>query len=339
MPRSAPLFAALVCLLASASASADEKLVDGIAAQVGNDIVLVSEVMSMVGPLEEDLLARGGTEMDVARLRAEGLERIIEWRLIEQVVEQSELYASDDEIDAAIRRIADQNQLSIEELRESVTSHGLSYEEYRAQIKRELERRKAVGMMVGSRIQIDEQELHDLYAERFSEQPEGGTTIRLSQILVTYGEEAGRSRRDACRAVEAARERVAGGESFAVVASEVSVVGPERGGDIGWLHWDTAAGWMKEVVAKLEPGETSDVLVLPSACGLLQLAERQEYRPVGFEEARPVLEQELYDRRMNEAMSEWVDTLRARTYIERKGYFADAASFSKPQETQDPQFP
>jgi hypothetical protein len=80
-------------------------------------------------------------------------------------------------------------------------------------------------------------------------------------------------------------------------------------------------------------------MVLPFACAMLQLVERREYQPVSYEQARPVLEQELYDRRMNEAMKEWVDSLRGQTYIERKGYFADAAKFAQPPKGQEPPAP
>lgn len=330
---------ALALGLCALPASAEE-LADGIAAQVGSDIVLVSEVMRMVAPVEAQVRAQGASESDIARLRADALERLIEWRLIEQMVRQAELSVTDEEIDATIASIAETNKLSIEALRESVTSHGLDYQDYRDEIKRELERRKAVGMMVGSRIQVEESELRELYAERYSEQPEGGTTVHLRQILVTQGEEAGRSPEQACDAARTARARVVAGEPFEQVASQVSDVARERGGDIGVLHWDRAAGWMKQVVADLEPGQISDVVELPFGCGLLQLVERTEYQPVSYEQVQARLEQEVYERQMAEAMSKWLDELRTRTYIERKGYFAEAARLSKPSaQAADPPLP
>jgi peptidyl-prolyl cis-trans isomerase SurA len=333
--RRLPLIVTGLAALAIGSAAA-EQLVDGIAAQVGSDIVLVSEVMQMVGPVEQQLRAQGVKEQDIAKLRAEGLERMIEWRLIEQVVRQSELYASDEEVDSAIDTIAAQNRISREQLQQSVTAHGLSYDDYRDQIKRELERRKVVNAMVGSRVHVEEEDVRRLYDERFADQPEGGVTIRVRQVLVTFGEE-GRSKEAACAEVVAARERIAAGEPFENVASQVSEVAPERGGDIGWLHWDTAAAWMREVVGQLEPGQTSGVLQLPSACCIVQLADRRDYQPISYEEAKPRLQEELYERQMASAFDEWIEKLRENTYIERKGYFADAAKFVKPPAPETPE--
>ena len=73
--------AASILLLAAVPASrpgAAELLVDGIAAQVGSDIVLVSEVLEMVAPTEVRMREAGAPDVEIAKLRADGLESIIE---------------------------------------------------------------------------------------------------------------------------------------------------------------------------------------------------------------------------------------------------------------------
>jgi hypothetical protein len=57
---------------------ADEILSDGIAAQVGNDIVLISEVMQHVGSLEARMRKADMPDIEIAKLRAAGLEKLIE---------------------------------------------------------------------------------------------------------------------------------------------------------------------------------------------------------------------------------------------------------------------
>jgi peptidyl-prolyl cis-trans isomerase SurA len=308
---------------------ADEIMVDGIAAQVGSDIVLQSEVLRMVEPMEARLRAAGAPEAEIAKLRAEGLERMIEWRLIEQVVRQAELYATDAELDSTIETIASENGLTLQQLHESVESQGMTAEQYREQIKRELERTKVVNAMVRSQIRIDEQEVQRLYAERFANQREGGEQSHLRQVLVTYGGDTGREREAACGAVRGALARIRAGEPFEAVAAEVSVVAGEIGGDIGWVDGAAMAGWMKDVVGPLEPGATSDVIELPFACVILQLVERRTFKPLSYAEAKPQLEEEVYARHMEEKYTEWMEKLRENTYIERKGHFADAATLRR----------
>lgn len=265
---------------------------------------------------------------EIAKVRADGLERVIEWRLIEQVVRRSELYASDAEIDQTIEAIAKENKIDLDQIRTSVEAHGMAFDDYRDQIKREVERRKVVQTLVASRVRVEDAEIEALYEERFSDQPQGGTAVHVRQILVTYGRQVGRDAATACQLAQAARARVESGVPFEEVAAEISEVAALQGGDIGWVHEDTIAAWMVPVLSALQDGGISDVVELPFGCTALQLVERKTFTPITFEEAEPRLRQEVFQREMDKAYSEWLETLREGTYIERKGHFAEAATFS-----------
>ena len=240
---------------------------------------------------------------------------------------QAELYVSDEEIDQTIASIAEENGLSFEQLKANVVFHGMSFEEYRTQIKRDLERRNVVNAVVGSKVSVDEDATRRLYDQRFADQPAGGVAVHVRQLLVTYGEKPKRDRASACALVEAGLKRIRAGADFAEVAREMSEVAPKDGGDIGWLHLDSVASWMSDALAPLEPGGTSDVLVLPFGCTLLNLVDRREVAPVTYEQAHDALAQELWEQALAEGYHEWIEELRDRTYIDRRGYFADAGGF------------
>ena len=319
------LFALAFAVALAADARADEMLADGIAAQVGDDIVLVSEVMQRVGPIEARMRDADAPAVEIAKLRAAGLEKLIEARLIEQTVRRAELYASDEEIDQTIEAIARDNGITRERLEQSVEAQGLTFEQYRAQIKDEIERRKVIGAMVASKVHVEEQEVRALYDERFSDQPAGGVTVHLRQILVTFGSVLSKDENAACEPVRQAEERIRGGEAFEKVAAEISEVAPAQGGDIGWLHVDSLASWMSEVVGRLQDGETSGVIELPFGCSLLKLVERREYQPVSYDEAKERLRMEIYEQHVDREFRKWLEEMREQTFIERKGHFADAA--------------
>jgi peptidyl-prolyl cis-trans isomerase SurA len=319
------LFALAFAVALAADARADEMLADGIAAQVGDDIVLVSEVMQRVGPIEARMRDADAPAVEIAKLRAAGLEKLIEARLIEQTVRRAELYASDEEIDQTIEAIARDNGITRERLEQSVEAQGLTFEQYRAQIKDEIERRKVIGAMVASKVHVEEQEVRALYDERFSDQPAGGVTVHLRQILVTFGSVLSKDENAACEPVRQAEERIRGGESFEKVAAEISEVAPAQGGDIGWLHVDSLASWMSEVVGRLQDGETSGVIELPFGCSLLKLVERREYQPVSYDDAKERLRMEIYEQHVDREFRKWLEEMREQTFIERKGHFADAA--------------
>jgi peptidyl-prolyl cis-trans isomerase SurA len=330
MPRRARAVPLLLALLVPATPRADEIVVDGIAAQVGPEIVLVSEVMELIGPMEAEARAQGVPEQEIARLRAEALEQLIERRLLATVVKDAHLEVGDGEVDKAIEAIAQDNGLSLDQLRSSLASHGIGWDEYRARIRTEIEQQRVVGTMVGSQVQVEEPELRALYRELYGSQPQGGEQVHIRQILVLGGEGTPRDVATACRVGRDAAARIAKGEPFEKLAQEVSAAAPQQGGDIGWIHADTMAGWMQERVAALEPGSVSPVIELPFGCTILQLVERKEYAPVSFEQAKPSLEQQLRERKLMEKYREWMENLRKRTFIARRGYFAEAARASSP---------
>jgi peptidyl-prolyl cis-trans isomerase SurA len=312
-----------------ARAASDAILLDGIAAQVDGKIVLVSEVLRSVRPQEEAMRRAGAPDQEIAKLRADGLERLIESRLVERVIEESKAKATDEEIQDTIEGIAKQNGLTVEQLYASVAFHGLTVEEYRAQIKRDFERRELVQEMLGSRVKVEDKEIEALYAERYGGRQESGDAVHVRQILRAYGGAAGRTQEEACAEVQIARDRVAGGEPFEKVASQVSEAAPRDGGDIGWLPLKSVAPWMSQALSGLENGGMSEVLTLPFGCAVLQLVERRVLEPVSYAQAKDSLSREVWERKLEHEYRTWIEELRGQSYIERHGYFADAARLNQ----------
>ncbi len=311
-------------------ASSPQILVDGIAAQVGPDIVLISEVRALSAPLEDRMRAAGAPPAEMAKIRADALESLIERTLIKQAVRRAELGASDEEVDMAIEAIASENGLSASQLRRSVESQGLPFEVYRDKIKEEIEHTKALNGMVGSRVKVEESEVMALYYEEFAEQPAGGAELHLRHLLIAKKVDEPGALDAVCSQTAAARRRiVSGGEDFAAVAAEVSDANAARGGDIGWVHEDTLAGWMAPAVEGLEPGGVSEVLRMPFGCNLLQVVERRGYERVEYEDVQQALYQRVHQEKMNEEYVEFMDQLREKTYIDRKGVFRYQTDVSK----------
>ncbi|MEZ4282926.1 MAG: peptidylprolyl isomerase [Myxococcota bacterium] len=324
-----PLFCAIGCALlaamagplAAGRAEATETLVEGIAAQVGNDIVLVSEVMEIARPVEERMRAAGAPESEVQKVRRDALDRLIEGKLLSSVVERLELGAEREEVDAAIAAIAEDNGLTSDELYASIQSHGLTVDEYRKKIQGEIERSKVVNAMVRSRVEVTQDELRKLYDERFGKQPSGGEEFYLRHIVVRSGGASASSGSEACARIAAARAEIEGGADFEAVARRITEMNPEREGDLGWIHDSELASWMKGAIANLAPGQLSQPVEMSFGCNLLQLVDRRPFRPVSFEEAQPQLRNLLFQQKTEAEYVKWIDVLRKQTHIERKGAF------------------
>jgi peptidyl-prolyl cis-trans isomerase SurA len=282
-------------------------------------------VRQVAAPAEAKLREQGASGREVAMLQAEILERLIERALIRQVVKRAELEATDAEVDEAIAAIARENGLDMAQIRESVESQGLPFDAYRERIRGEIEQSKVVNGMVASKVRVEEREVRALYEKRYPQQPSGGTEVHLRHVLVPFDPEDAASRKRACDEVRAALARVAAGEPFEEVASGVSEVNPASGGDIGWLHEQQLASWMRPAVEALAPGGVSDVLETTFGCNALQLVERRAFEPLTYEQAREGLRAQLFNEGMAEEYAKFMEELRSRTFIERKGVFAEAS--------------
>jgi len=306
-------------------ARADAALIDGIAAQVGTEIVLISEVQELAKPIEDRMRAQGASEDDVRNMYRDALERLIESKLIEGVVKRLELEATDQEIDNAIYGIAQDNGLTIEQLQASVRSHGLSVTEYREKIRGEIERSKVLNAMVRSRVRVEPEEVQALFDKRFGDQRDEGEEVYLRHILVGAGPSAMRDIDTACAIAKEARDKIAGGEiAFGDMAQRVTDMSPEKRGELGWLHVADMAGWMKTPLETMEPGDVSPVIPTAFGCNVIQLVERRGYEPVTFEAAEEALTGELQRQKTDAAYLEWLETLRSQTYVARHGIFNEA---------------
>ncbi len=320
---------ALLLLLANVSASSadEEVLLDGVAAQVGGEIVLISEIDELASPVEERMREAGAGPSEILQVRQQALQKLIESKLISNMVQRLEMEASAAEIDLAIERIARGNGMSVAQLEATVTSHGLTRNEYRGKLKGEIERSKVVDAVVRSRVRVEPEEIEAAYQERFGDQKQGGEEVHLRHILVMTGDSTARDERTACQIAQDAADQIRAGEmDFSEMARRITEMNPEQEGDLGWLHGDEIAPWMAAAIASLEVGEVSDAIPMPFGCNVLQLVRRRTFAPVTFEQAEASLRGTLSKQKMDREYMLWIDELRGKTFVSLKGAYAEDAS-------------
>ena len=325
LPAAAVLAFALT--LPASGAGAAETLLDGIAAQVGNRYVLISEVEELARPVEQRMREAGVSAAEIHQMRNEALGRLIEEKLIESIVTRLEMDASEEEIDDTVRGIAADNGLTVDQLRASVENHGLTLEEYRSKLKGELERSRVLNTLVRSKVRVETEEIENAYLERYGSQRDGGEEANLRHILIAAGEESGRDQRTACLIAQDAADQIRAGDlDFREMARRITEMNPDQEGELGWLHTDEIAPWMATTLAALEVGDVSDAIPMPFGCNVLQLVARRTFSPVTLKQAEASLHDELSRHKMEKEYLSWLETVRKQTYISRKGIYAERAA-------------
>lgn len=173
--------------LTANTAFAAPQMVDKVAAVVNNGVVLESDVDSMMRTVKGQAQQAGQQLPDDRTLRHQILERQIMDNIILQLGEKAGLQITDQQLDQAIQNIAAQNRMSVDQLRSRLAYDGVNYNDYRAQIRKEMLIAEVRNNEVRRRVTILPQEV-DTLAAQLAAQNTQGTELNISHILLPLPE-------------------------------------------------------------------------------------------------------------------------------------------------------
>ncbi len=217
------------------TAFAAPQMVDKVAAVVNNGVVLESDVDNMLRTVKSQAQQAGQQLPDDKTLRHQILERQVMDAIILQMGEKAGLQVSDQQLDQAIQNIAAQNRMNVDQLRSRLAYDGMNYNDYRAQIRKEMLISEVRNNEVRRRVTILPQEV-DTLAKQIGSQNTQGTELNISQILLPLPENPTQQQVDDQEAL--ARQLVGelkGGADFGKLAVTYSA-DPQalKGGNMGW---------------------------------------------------------------------------------------------------------
>ena len=142
----------------------------------------MSEVDRVAAPIEaQDRASRAATDADIAMLRSDILDKLIERKLILLVAKRAEIEATDFEIDDAINSIAKENKLDVDQPEAERRGAGPHLGGLPARIGEEIVQQKVLNGMVRPRAKVEEAQIRKLYDQRYGAMPaSGGEELHLA---------------------------------------------------------------------------------------------------------------------------------------------------------------
>ncbi|MDZ7791083.1 MAG: peptidylprolyl isomerase [Xanthomonadales bacterium] len=278
------ILAAVMLLPLFAFAQTEGEPIDSIVALVEEGVILQSELDQAIDAIEQQVRARGENLPPRSVMEEQVLERLIMQRLQVQRAEQTGIRVSDADVDNALNRVAQQNNLSLPQLRRALEQDGIDFEEFRREIRNEILTSRLQQRVVNSMDPISETEIDILLAsERFSSQE-----YLLSQIVISVPDSAGPDEvREAQSRVEEVYQRIEDGMTFGAAAISYSQ-GPDalEGGDVGWRNASALPSVFADALAELEPGEITEPMRTTAGFVILKLRDARERSEVMVEEYR-----------------------------------------------------
>ncbi|APE04939.1 peptidylprolyl isomerase SurA [Alteromonas sp. RW2A1] len=248
----------------SFSSVAQEVMLDRVAVIVDQGVILESEINALVKEVKRNAEANNQELPSDRALRTQAIERLITKNLQLQMAERMGIQISDPQLEQTIGNIAANQNATMEQLRASLIAEGISYDDYREDIREEIIMGEVRRANVRRRVYITPQEIDTLMGlieQQGAEQAE----YRLGHILIGFP--ADPTDED----IQAARERadkvislLESGSDFTKIAI-ASSSGNEalEGGDMGWLNINA----MPTLFAEAVQNEDVDSLVGPIRSG------------------------------------------------------------------------
>ncbi len=215
------------------SANAAPKVVEQVAAVVNNNVILESDVSDMLKTIKAS--SDPSSLPNDKILRQQIIDRLIIEKLILQRAAKAKITISEDQVTAAIENIADENGMTIDELRSRLSTMGMSYSTYRDRIHNDMLIEQARLHEVRNRIQISDREVENL-SKTITSQPTRNIDVKVSHILIAIPETASKQQIDNAtnKAIDIIN-RAKKGENFAKLAASFSNDDLAlKGGAMGW---------------------------------------------------------------------------------------------------------
>ncbi|MBE0440320.1 MAG: peptidylprolyl isomerase [Gammaproteobacteria bacterium] len=257
-------------------ATAVAQPLDRIIAVVDDEVILESELADMENTVRQQLRQRNAAIPPSDIMSKQVLERLIMQRLQLQRAASSGVRVGDDALNAALRQIADNNNLSLREFRDVIEKDGFAFSDFRESIREEMIISRLRKSQVEDRIVVTDREIDNFLATQVAQ---GGDeeTYHLLHILINLPEAAMPEQIQAAQAKLAKIEALlAEGADFSQVASGYSDgQNALEGGDLGWRKKGELPTLFANEVPQMKVSEVSNVLRSSSGYHFVKLADKK----------------------------------------------------------------
>ncbi len=252
-------------------------LVDAIVAVVNSDVITKRELEERLRLVEQRMERQQVQPPPRAVMQKQVLERLIVNRAQMQLARESGIRIDDLMLDRAVARIAETNNLSVQELRDQIERDGMSFARFREEIREEITLQRVREREVDNRLQITESEVDNFIAASAGNLEGGQQELNIAQILVRVPENASpqqvAERRK--RAEEAVAALKSGGD-FAKIAATYSDAGDAlKGGELGWRNASRLPQLFVEAIDKLPAGQLAPIVRSANGFHVLKLVGRR----------------------------------------------------------------
>ncbi len=354
----------ILIVTACLPALAASQVVEEIVTRVNSQIITRSEFQRSKDQLRDDVKQQDSANADklYAEREKDILRDLVDQQLLLEKGKDLGITGDTDLIKRLDQMRKDMKLETMEELEKAATAQGISYEDFKQNLRNQIITQKVIGEEVGSHLSISKEEEQQFYDEHKNEmeQPE---SIKLSEILVApqkpapdksaagnaaadvsaTGADAAKQAQEAAALTAAEAKagdvlkQIRAGANFEDVAKKFSD-GPSaaQGGDLGSFKRGTLAKELEDRTFAMKSGEVTDVIRTKQGYVILKVTSHQTAGIPSMKDVEPKLQDALYYQKLQPALRAYLTKLREEAYIDYKDGYVDSGASpnqTKPIET------
>ena len=250
---------------------------DRIVAVINDEVITRNDLTERVNLAVTQLTRQGTPAPARPDLERQLLQRMINDRALLQFAKENGVRVDDVELDRAIGRIAEDNKLTLAQLRAALDKDGVQYSKFREDIRGQIVMARVREREVEDKIVITESEIDNLLAGPQQQSAGGVDEFNVSHILVRVPENARpdqiQERQE--RAGQALAQLKSGSDFRQVAATYSESPDALQGGEMGWRDGDRLPTMFFDALRNMKGGELSDVLRSPNGFHILKLNQRR----------------------------------------------------------------
>ncbi len=345
------LFAFLLAIpvLLVAQSGQEDTVVEEIIARINNNIITRADLKRAREQMLSDMHQQepNATLAEQTDREKDLLRDLIDQQLLLQKGEELGINADTDVVKRLDELRKQMHAESMEDLEKAAQAQGISFEEFKQNMKNGIITQRVIGQEVGGHLSVSQQEIQAEY-DKDKAQLERPEQVRLSEILIStqtappVKTEKGKEVLPAAPSPEAIEKAQAKadqvyallqkGGKFEDLAKQYSD-GPTSaaGGDLEYFKRGTLSKDLEQQVFELKAGDYTKPIRTNQGFVILQVTE---HTPAGVPPLKDVearIQEMIYMQKMQPALREYLTTLREKAYIDIKPGYVDTGA--SPNET------
>jgi peptidyl-prolyl cis-trans isomerase SurA len=254
------------------TSSAPIETLDRIAFVVNNEAVPLSELHKQEKAVAARMVAAKVTPPPPKELARQVTERMIGEKALMQHARQSGIRVDDTMVQRAIQQVAADNKTDVAGLQKLVAREGLSFDEYREEIRKQMTFQRMRERQIDNQIVVTDAEV-DNFLKIAQAQAGTETEYNVQHILIAVPDQATPDVIDQrLKRANDALNRLKKGEAFSTIAASMSDA-PDAlsGGDLGWRTLARMPTIFAQQISEMGKGQLSPIIRSPAGFHILWL--------------------------------------------------------------------